>query len=57
MFGLPDCRETGATDRVEMVNFFKVIAAGARKIIDSVQGLAVEPATWQKPAKARDQGS
>ena len=57
MFGLPACRETSATDRVEMVNFFRVIAAGARKIIDSVQGLAVEPATWQKPAKARDQGS
>jgi hypothetical protein len=39
-----------------MVNFFKVIAAGARKIIDSVQGLAVEPATWQAPSQARDQG-
>lgn len=39
-----------------MVNIIKIIAAGARKIIDSVQGLAVEPATWQKPAKARDQG-
>jgi len=57
LFGLPDCRETGATNRVEMINFCKVIAAGARKTIDSVQGLAVEPATWQKPAKARDQGS
>lgn len=39
-----------------MVNFFKVIAARARKIIDSVQGLAVEPATWNGPSGAREQG-
>jgi hypothetical protein len=39
-----------------MVNIFKAIAKGIRRVVDGVQPLAVEPVTWQKPqeAKGRD---
>ena len=36
-----------------MVSIFKIVASGARKIIESLQGLGVEPGPWQVPVAVK----